>query len=527
MYMEYYGLSADPFRLSPDHGFCLRHASFARARAYMQYALQRKEGFVVITGAPGTGKTTLIDDLLADASAGNFHVARLASAQLGADDLLRMVGYAFGIVADGREKSLLLHRLAERFGANHRVGRRPLLIVDEAQGLSHDALEELRLLTNLRSGSDPLLQIFLVGQEELREMVNSPVLEQLNQRVIASCQLSPLKPQEVAAYVRHRLEVAGWKGRPRFEAEMLPDLARFSKGVPRRINHICSRLLLHGMLEERELLTGDDLRLVMVELESENYVDGVIPSNVELGDFDPEDLSVLSGGGGDEKGVGARLVAADAIATEGKRQERPEPQPQVAPSPAPKDAGEEPAPESSAEAAGEEEVVRPPQAQAGDKDPVVEEAAETPPPEPEKEKEVPVSSPKAPAVQEVRAQASGGKDADPGTEEGEDARASGHPAAWGLASTLILVMALFMTVLVSAPEYEFRRLVKADTWGDHSVGRLRASLSSWTGGAWPLSGTTAADGEEVRRLRIMSVPGGIAGPGDGVNRQLVRVDLSD
>ena len=511
MYEKHYGLSADPFRLSPDHGFCLRHASFSRARAYMQYALQRKEGFVVITGAPGTGKTTLIDDLLADASAANVHVARLASAQLQADDLLRMVCYAFGIMADGQDKSLLLHRLSERFGASHRVGRRPLLIVDEAQGLSHDALEELRLLTNLRSGSEPLLQIFLIGQEELREIVNSPVLEQLNQRVIASCQLTPLQPQEVGAYIRHRLEVAGWKGRPRFEAEMLPGIARFSRGVPRRINHICSRLLLHGMLEEREVLTLDDLKLVMTELESEHYVDGDVSTRVELEEFDPEDLSVLSEVPAEPQGVGARLVEAEAareqvVSMAERRKER--------------ENRKDPETDSTSGRQGDTEQERPaPQQEAAPDAAAPDVAAES------GEPVAPVDAVPGVAPKKAEPPLAGeakGKKGDGKEKQGNQAESpsDGHPALWGLLSCLILVAALFAAVLVTAPEYQFRQLVKADTWGDQSVGRLRAGISSLTGGHWPLSESAP---DNLQGLRVMSVPGGIAGSSVRMPVQVVRL----
>ena len=271
MYEEFYRLKAEPFRLSPDHKFCFGHKGFQKARAYMAYAFMRAEGFVMITGAPGTGKTTLIDDLLAGIEESDFSIGRLVSAQVEADDILRLVAGEFGISASRTDKSEILRLLADQFMRNFKLGRRSLLIVDEAQGLSLSALEELRLLTNMRVGGQPMLQIFLVGQEELRDMVTSPELEQLNQRMIAAYHMEPLKPDEFVAYVLHRLTVAGWKGNPRFKPEIFPELFRFSNGLPRRINHICSRLLLHGFLEEKRKLDADDMEIVIKELRAEHY----------------------------------------------------------------------------------------------------------------------------------------------------------------------------------------------------------------------------------------------------------------
>ena len=294
MYIDFYGLTTEPFRLSPDRQFCIHHPSFARARAYMKYALHRQEGFVVITGRPGTGKTTLIDDLVHEFSAGGHQVARLESARLEADDLLRMVCYAFGLVADGASKSDLLRRFSTHIGRGFMGDRRPLLIVDEAQGLSLCALEELRLLTNQLVNGRPLLQIFLVGQEELRDLLADPSLEQLRQRVVAACHLEPLKPDQTAEYVLHRLKTAGWRGNPRFESAIFPRLYAFTQGVPRLINQVCSRLLLHGSLEEKRDLGVDDIELVIRELRSEHLAVRDSDHIVDLSAFTHASLDALS-----------------------------------------------------------------------------------------------------------------------------------------------------------------------------------------------------------------------------------------
>jgi type II secretory pathway predicted ATPase ExeA len=269
MYQQYYGLSGDPFRLSPDHAFCYRHPSFAKGRAYMQYALQAAEGFVVITGAPGMGKTTLISDLLADYGPSDYLVAMLVNTMLKANDILRSTAYEFGIDVQGLDTATVLQRLKQLFVQSHAAGRPPLLVVDEAQNLSLDALEELRLLTNLQSQGKPLLQIFLVGQEGLRDKLQDPKLEQLRQRVTAAAHLYPLSQEQTAAYVIHRLRVVGWDNNPRIRASVLPVIEAACQGVPRRINQFCSRLLLHGAVEEKSVLNADDANMVFQELAEE------------------------------------------------------------------------------------------------------------------------------------------------------------------------------------------------------------------------------------------------------------------
>jgi putative secretion ATPase (PEP-CTERM system associated) len=258
MYEEFYGLDREPFRLTPDTGFCFQHQSYKKAKAYMQYALHRGEGFVMITGNPGTGKTTLISDLTSSLPDEDVICANIVSTQLQADDLLRMVVLNFGLDAQTDHKSRLLHELEQYLRLLHQQGTRPLLIIDEAQDVPRDALEELRLLTNLQDNNKPLLQIFLVGQEGLRKLVLLPQLEQLHQRIIAACHLQPLSQSTTEEYVKYRLQEAGWHDDPTIAPEIFPLIFKFSLGIPRWINLICSRMLLHGMVEERHELTIDD-----------------------------------------------------------------------------------------------------------------------------------------------------------------------------------------------------------------------------------------------------------------------------
>src|SRR6056297_670069 len=192
MYEVFYDFKAEPFRLSPDYRFCFNHSGYARARAYMSYAFMRAEGFVMITGRPGTGKTTLIGELIDGLAVDEVATANLVCTQLQADDLLKTVAFSFGVNAGGADKAELLQHLSLRLHRWHRDGKRALLIVDEAQDLSVSAIEELRLLTNIQVDGQPLLQIFLLGQPELRDLVLSPEMEQVHQRIVAACHLEGL-----------------------------------------------------------------------------------------------------------------------------------------------------------------------------------------------------------------------------------------------------------------------------------------------------------------------------------------------
>jgi len=282
MYDRFYKLAAEPFRLSPDHAFAFEHKHYSKARAYMAYAFLRAEGFVMVTGRPGTGKTTLIGSLVDQLAGEKVVTANLVCTQLQADDLLHVVAYEFGLPVGGGSKGHLLRQLAEKLKSWHREGRRALLVVDEAQDLSSSAMEELRLLTNIQVGGKPLLQIFLLGQPELRDLILSPAMEQVHQRIVAASHLQPLLPEETEAYIRHRLEVAGWKGDPEISRAVYPLLHKFSGGIPRRINLICSRLFLHCAVEQSHRVTVADVREVLEELQGEDLAAGPPPGTSDF-----------------------------------------------------------------------------------------------------------------------------------------------------------------------------------------------------------------------------------------------------
>ena len=269
MYEQFYHLSADAFRLIPDARFCFFHAGMARAHAYLEYALKVGGGFILVTGRPGTGKTTLIDAFISRLERHNTIVESIAACGLGATELLRTVAYAYGIEAEDLDKVTLRRRIRQFFMEHLRQGKRGLLIIDEAQGLSHEAIEELRLLSDLRHGVNPLLQLFLVGQDSLRDLMGTPELEPFQQRILGTCCLEPLDLQDTRGYVRHRLLRAGWKGDPEFTGEAMVAIHRQSTGVPRHINKICTRLLLMGCIEDRHTFDAADVEAIAAELHQE------------------------------------------------------------------------------------------------------------------------------------------------------------------------------------------------------------------------------------------------------------------
>jgi len=256
--------------LSPDYRFSFNHRTYDEAKAYLKYATSEGEGFVVITGAPGTGKTTLIGALLAELDTTRVKVATLVNEQLDSRELVERVNDAFGLSADSDVAPL--PKLMRFLNKNFDEGGRAILIVDEAQALTTQALEELRLLSNIQNYDGLLLQVFLLGQNPLLEMIRAPGMEQLQQRLIAASHLEPLKLSETVAYVEHRLRKVGWQNDPSFSEESLKLIHKFSGGVPRRINLICHRLFLRGGLEQKHKLRGEDALHVIVELHKEGLI---------------------------------------------------------------------------------------------------------------------------------------------------------------------------------------------------------------------------------------------------------------
>jgi general secretion pathway protein A len=269
MYADFYGLTVQPFQLTPDARFFFESTVHRQAMAYLVYGLHHAEGFIIITGEVGAGKTILVENLLSTIDRSSFVTAKLVTTHLAGDDLLHLVAAGFGIATEGLSKGPLLQRLSDFALAQHRNGKRVLLIVDEAQNLSFEALEELRMLSNIVFDRTMVMQSFLLGQPQFRATLGGPRLEQLRQRVTAAYHLGPLNEAESKAYVEHRLRRADWKGDPHFSDDCFPLLHQRTGGVPRQINTLCSRLLLFGFLEELHTLTASSVQKVANDLREE------------------------------------------------------------------------------------------------------------------------------------------------------------------------------------------------------------------------------------------------------------------
>ena len=267
MYDEFYGLTGRPFQLTPDPRFYFESGTHRKALSYLGYGLAQGEGFIVITGEVGAGKSTLAAHLMATVDRQRLTAAQIVTSALDGGELIHVSARAFGLEVAGHDKATALAQIEAFLHHEAREGRRCLLVVDESQNLSVEALEELRMLSNFQLGAHPLLQILLLGQPEFRTLLqNSSELEQLRQRVIASHHLDAMEPSEIGAYIEHRLACVGWQGNPAFEARVYADLAKATGGVPRRINQIVNRLMLMAAIEQRQNIDAALLQAVMTDL---------------------------------------------------------------------------------------------------------------------------------------------------------------------------------------------------------------------------------------------------------------------
>lgn len=250
MYESYYGLSAKPFQLKPDPDFFFGSKGHKRAMAYLEYGLGQREGFIVITGEVGAGKTTLVRNLFRKLESERIVAAQIANTHIDSEDTLRMVISAFGLPFEDLSKASLLTKLEQFLLQCDRQGKRVLLVVDEAQNLSPRTVEELRMLSNFQTADNSLLQIFLLGQPEFRQTLLSGDMQQLLQRVIATYHLGPMDATETQAYIEHRLLTVGWNGNPSLNDDAYATIYEYTGGIPRKINTLCDRLFLMGYLEE-------------------------------------------------------------------------------------------------------------------------------------------------------------------------------------------------------------------------------------------------------------------------------------
>ncbi len=267
MYDAFYGLTARPFQLTPDPSYYFESATHRKALSYLGYGLAQGEGFIVVTGDIGAGKSTLVGYLMQSIDRARMTAATIVTTQLDAYDLVQMAAEAFGIDTSGLDKAASLKSIENFLHAEARTGRRCLLVIDEAQNLSVGALEELRMLSNFQLGSSALLQIFLLGQPEFRDLLrDAPDLEQLRQRVIATHHLDPMDASEVEPYVAHRLKRAGWSGNPALSPEIYPMLFAQTSGIPRKLNTFMNRVMLMGAVERVHVIDASIIDAVVADM---------------------------------------------------------------------------------------------------------------------------------------------------------------------------------------------------------------------------------------------------------------------
>jgi general secretion pathway protein A len=274
MYESFYGLTGKPFQLNPDPSFYFGSRQHRRAMAYLEYGLHQNEGFIVVTGEVGAGKTTMVRSLLGKLDPSKVVAAQLVSTQLDAEDTLRMVGASFGLRTQDVSKADMLLALEAFLVSVTQQGKRALLIVDEAQNLTPRAVEELRMLSNFQLETHALLQSFLVGQPEFRQTMQSPHMLQLRQRVIAACHIGPLDADETRGYIEHRLKCVGWKDNPKFHPDAYQAIFQFTGGIPRRVNAVCDRLLLSGFIASKSTFGAPEVEEVARDIRGESFAHG-------------------------------------------------------------------------------------------------------------------------------------------------------------------------------------------------------------------------------------------------------------
>lgn len=320
MYESHYGLKSRPFQLTPDPHYYFESLTHRKALSYLGYGLAQGEGFIVITGDVGAGKTTLVGHLMATIDKARLTAANIVTTKLDSQDIVRVAANHFDIDTDNMNTAQLLSAIEEFLHNEARAGRRCLLIVDEAQNLPAGALEELRMLSNFQLGGQALLQIFLLGQPEFRELLkNSNQLEQLRQRVIAQHHLEPMGSEEIEPYITHRLLKSGWSGRPKITSDVYGILYSETAGVPRKINTLMSRVMLMGAVEHTELIDQDLVVRVLADL-SGDTVDTIVEEESSTGHEAVLDERPLSTAGSVQQ-TAQEIAAAEAMRKEALQKE--------------------------------------------------------------------------------------------------------------------------------------------------------------------------------------------------------------
>ncbi len=288
MYESFFNLKKKPFDLVPNPEFLFMSRSHRRALIHLDYGIHERAGFILLTGEVGSGKTTLIRDLIKKRPAGVL-LSKIFNTSVNFEQFLAMVNDDFGLEAHGKDRTELLRDLNDFLIEQYSLGNRPTLIIDEAQNLTPELLEDIRMLSNLEADDAKLLQIIIVGQPELRKTLSLPSLLQLRQRISINCHLAPLSRPELEEYILHRLEIAGNREAVTFCPNSMDIIYRYSRGIPRLINIICDFLMLSAFAEETHEIDEDMVKDVIGDLDFENqFWESGLPDESEMFHFQGE-----------------------------------------------------------------------------------------------------------------------------------------------------------------------------------------------------------------------------------------------
>ena len=276
MYKQFFGLRASPFNVNPDPRFLYLTPGAREALACLSFGIQTRKGFILLTGEVGTGKTTLLNKLLEWLRTQSVSTAFIFNPRLNVIEFFDFMMADFGIVCDAHDKGHILMRLNQWLLERYRAGETAALIVDEAQNLSEELLEEIRLLTNLETSTEKLLQIVLSGQPELEQKLREPHLRQIRQRITLRCRTHPLTAEETNAYIAQRLRLAGANGQPIFSPEAVEAVFKYAQGIPRVTNLLCEHALINAFVDQKRPVAAD----LVEEIAREFELDEVTPSAV-------------------------------------------------------------------------------------------------------------------------------------------------------------------------------------------------------------------------------------------------------